>query len=208
MWALIQNDQIIETTNSLRQKLPNVSFAGGVVPDSYQGWEKVQRSIPEPKFYEGVGDESVVLVSGVPTTQFEYRSRYEDMTLEEAKVWASNYVAGVRYQYEVSGCSVQVTGIGDALNIQTSAQSQSKLISARVLAKEDAGRSFGWKTIDGFQPLAADQMIEVADQVIAFIENCFSNEAAHLLAINSAVSSADLEALAFDGWPQNSLYGG
>ena len=136
----------------------------------------------------------------------------EERALEDQK-WLNGLadrrkqeLSELRWKHETGGALVQVDGIEHPLRINTSTESQSKIATARLLAKEDNSRVFGWKTLDGFVQLTAAQMIEVSDGVIAHIEACFVREAELLAQIEAAPSPSDIQTIVFDGWPVSSIY--
>ena len=85
-----------------------------------------------------------------------------------------------RLRYDAENGGIEVSG----MPVQTDQASQTKIMAARILAKEDANYTVKWKTAAGFVELNATQIIAVADAVRAHVQACFDAEADHIDAID------------------------
>lgn len=108
--------------------------------------------------------------------------------------------AAKRWAVETGGIVVM------GATIRTDEFSQTKILGARVAAKEDAGYTLNWKESDGtFYALNAAQIIAIGDAVRNHVQACFDAEMAVVAAIRAnpptITSVAHIEAYA---WPSNS----
>jgi hypothetical protein len=105
-------------------------------------------------------------------------------------------VATYRWRVETGGIT-----INDML-VPTDRDTQSKLIAARILAKEDATYSIRWKLASGFVTLDAATLIAIADGVRAHVQACFDREDEIVTDINAATTHAMLETISITaGYP-------
>jgi hypothetical protein len=127
----------------------------------------------------------------------------EEMAAEQAAHLARQTVAArkgelaaIRYSKEVGG--ILVGGVP----VATDRETQSKLIAARILAKENAVYTVNWKTSAGFVALNAATIIAVADAVASHVQACFDREAVLFAEIDAASDAAARAAIDLSaGWP-------
>lgn len=81
------------------------------------------------------------------------------------------YAANKRWRAESGGITL------NGAQIRTDETSQTKILGARVAAKEDAAYTLNWKTANGsFVTLDATTIIAIADAVRAHVQACFDKE--------------------------------
>lgn len=90
--------------------------------------------------------------------------------LADAKAAKAQEIAQARYDEEVGG--LDVSGV----IVATDRESQTKLVAARIVAKEDPTYTLDWKAESGFVVLDAVTIISLADAVLAFIKGLFTKE--------------------------------
>lgn len=83
-----------------------------------------------------------------------------------------DYAANARYNKEVGGITV------NGAAVPTDRETQSKFVSAAVMAQLNPQITFEWKTDGGFLSFTAEQLIAVATAVGTHVQACFSIEAA------------------------------
>jgi hypothetical protein len=119
-----------------------------------------------------------------------------DMTAGEIDIkreGTKHALASYRYDKEVGGVTV------GGIPVATDRETQSKLIAARILAKEDANYSVDWKGTGGFVTLDAATIISVADAVATYVQACFTREKVLAQAISDAADPSAVDITT--GWP-------
>ena len=92
------------------------------------------------------------------------------------------YAAQVRFNIETGGLAISTN-----LTVSTDLQSQSMITGAYNYVTANPGATLNWKTLDStFVILTADEIIEIADAVGAFVQACFTAEAAVAVGIGNA----------------------
>lgn len=120
----------------------------------------------------------------------------QDKPLDAYKAERKAALASIRYDHEISGTTINGTFVN------TDRDTQSKLIAARILAKEDPAYTIRWKLPTGFTTLDAATLIAIADGVRAHVQAAFDREDVLTQAINAATTHADLDAIDINaGWP-------
>lgn len=100
-------------------------------------------------------------------------------------------IAARRYRAEVAGTTC------NGWPIHTDRESQAKITAAYALARDGHWPpGSGWKFVDGWRVLAADQIIAAALAVTAHVQACFAVEAQKVAALQAG-QPVDLDA----GWP-------
>lgn len=113
-------------------------------------------------------------------------------------------LAAERYRRETGGVYFKASGASTAALIATDAQSQAK-ITACFLAASSGHWIDGtpWKVVGGtFVPLASADMQAMALTILAYVAQCFANEAKLASALRS-----DLATDITQGWPSNGTSG-
>ena len=124
----------------------------------------------------------------VAMTAAEKAARDEEVTAQ----WADQ-IAARRFQVETGG--VTVAGV----KLNTERDSQSLLTGAAFAASIDPAYHIKWKAATGFVDLTGEQVIGLASQVRAFVQNCFNREAELLGAVaDGSITAEMLE----EGWPE------
>jgi hypothetical protein len=158
MHALIENNNIIRTTNNLRREFPNTSFPRKL-PDEFEGWVKIAApDVPEGK---KIGD--VVLVDGVPTFEVV------DVTYNDERLL--NHLANYRYQREIGGFTL------NGMFIPTDEKTERRIIGARVKAESNPDYEIAdWTTDNGetSTTLNAATIIAISDAFDNHVQKCFS----------------------------------
>ena len=109
-----------------------------------------------------------------------------------AAQWADQ-IAARRFEVETGG--VTVAGV----KLNTERDSQSLLTGAAFAASIDPAYHIKWKAATGFVDLTGEQVIGLASQVRAFVQNCFNREAELLGAVaDGSITAEMLE----EGWPE------
>jgi len=128
-------------------------------------------------------------------------------TLDEMKNLYFEKVKVLRTNYENGGMTF-IDSNNNTLKIQTDRSSRSNLTSAFIAAQNNLREENSlWKTIDGFVAISNADIIDLAQQVLSFIQTCFNNEKSLQDKIKNvdhinALSRINLQ----DGWPNNSLF--
>lgn len=114
------------------------------------------------------------------------------------KAQLATAAAAKRWRVETGGITL------NGVQIRTDEISQTKILGARVAAKEDANYALTWKASDGtFVPLTASQIIAIADAVRAHVQACFDAEAAVAAKINNNTYTTMAAIEAASEWPSN-----
>ena len=93
--------------------------------------------------------------------------------MKEAQAQAAllDYVANKRWEKETGG--ITVSGFA----IATDAQSQTKILGARVAADSDSSFTTEWKSPDGtFTTIDAPTIIAISNAVLSHVQSCFALE--------------------------------
>lgn len=105
-------------------------------------------------------------------------------------------IAARRYRAECSGVVV------DGQRFEADRDSQGRVVGAVVAAQQAlaAGQPFslGWKTRGGWAQLDAEQMVAVANAVMAHVQACFERESEMLDALDAGEYT---DARLGTGWP-------
>jgi hypothetical protein len=80
------------------------------------------------------------------------------------------------------------------ISIGTDDLTQSRIMAARILAKEDPSYTVRWKLPAGFVTLDAPTIIAIADAIRTHVQACFEAEATVLIDIADYTTTAELEA--------------
>ena len=144
----------------------------------------------KPIFYGTCDDDADVRIPGV----------LHVVSAEDAFSAHANEVrrrlANKRWMVETGGTTIA------GMPVPTDRDTQSKLIAARILAKEDPAYTIRWKLPTGFTTLDAATLIAIADGVRAHVQAAFDREDVLTQAINAATTHADLDAIDINaGWP-------
>lgn len=105
--------------------------------------------------------------------------------------WAER-IAARRWLAETSGTTVA------GVQVNTERDSQALLTGAAFAATLDPAYHIKWKAATGFVDLTGEQVMGIASQVRAFVQNCFNREAELLGAVaDGSITAEMLE----EGWP-------
>ena len=144
----------------------------------------------KPVFYGTCLDDADVRIPGVlhvVTEQDAFSAHVNEL---------KRRLANKRWMVETGG-----TTIGETF-VNTDRDTQSKLIAARILAKEDPAYTIRWKLPTGFVTLDAPTLIAIADGVRAHVQAAFDREDELTTAINAATTHDALDAIDINaGWP-------
>ena len=116
-------------------------------------------------------------------------SVYTDLQLAQMSKKAE--MAQARYDEEVGGLDVNGT------QVATDRESQTKIVAARIMAKEDPAYTVDWKADNGFVTLDATTIIAIADAVLAHIQGVFAKEKTKIAAIEAAATVEEVNAIAW-----------
>jgi hypothetical protein len=154
---------------------------------------RVVESYPSKADYQEYTPGNLVLSGGVVTAHWVAT----DIPVESARAAARAVLATIRFAKETGGVLVGGTPVA------TDRDSQTKLIAARINAKEDDTYTVNWKADNGsFVQINAATMIAIADAVSAHIQACFDREAVLSAAISAATTTAEVRAIDLNsGWP-------
>jgi len=109
--------------------------------------------------------------------------------LELMKQVKRQELASARYEEEVGGLDV------NGVTVATDRESQTKLVAARIVAKEDPEYTLTWKADNGFVMLTSPTIIFLADAVLVFIKGLFEKEAMKDAAVTAALTVEDVNAI-------------
>lgn len=124
---------------------------------------------------------------------------YQPQSLEEWQEVLKAQVAAYRYDREIAGINL------NGIEILTDRQSQSKVAEAYILLKHGLIASIDWKSASGWIMLDLAFMEGIATIVGMYIQQCFSAEKAHSLAIDALTLE---EAPTYDvtaNWPDTTF---
>lgn len=121
-----------------------------------------------------------------------------EVPLADQKIAKLAAAATKRWQVETGG--ILVGGIP----VHTDDRSKLMITGARIKADADANFTTQWVTADGtIVPLAAAQIVAIADAVLAHVDACFAAFATLAAAINAAEDQTALDAVDINqGWPE------
>lgn len=194
-YCLIQNGAITRY-NVSKPTADNVSFGKNTTDAEYasHGWYKVTGAAPSiDPAKETVSGPTYSINEGTKTVEKVYT--VTPKSLDDVKAEKLAALAAKRYEVEVGGTTLNGTPI------DTDRATQSKLIAARIKAKEDPLYTVNWKMSGGFMTLDATTIITVADLVHDHVQAAFSNEAALSDAINNATTVSEVLAIDIEtGW--------
>lgn len=109
-----------------------------------------------------------------------------------AAEWAER-IAARRFQAETGGVIVE------GVQVNTERDSQALLTGAAFATTLDPAYHIKWKAATGFVDLTGEQILGIASQVRAFVQNCFNREAELLGAVaDGSITAEMLE----EGWPE------
>lgn len=111
---------------------------------------------------------------------------------EKALQLQHNAIAQRRWEAEVAGIII------NGVRINTDDRSKLLINGAALEATIDPSYTMQWKTPDGFVPLSATQVIEIARSVRAHVESCFRRESELLVEVEAGTLT---EQMLEQGWP-------
>lgn len=189
MLALVKNNSTILSTHK-----PGSSFQvenGLFISNAQVGWSHNNYSLLEiddnrtGDVFEVVGS---LRVNG---SIVEYD--ISTAGLADAKIIALKILANTRYAREIGGM------VWNGMPTATDRDTQSKLVTVRILAKEDHNYAVKWKTGSGFVDLNATTIITLADAVRQHVQDCFDWEVVESVKIDAAESISALRTIK-EGW--------
>jgi Domain of unknown function (DUF4376) len=105
-------------------------------------------------------------------------------------------LATYRYEKEIGGTNFF------GVQLDTSRQSQSLIIGARLAAMANSSYVVNWKAASGWTTLDANTIIVISDAVRAHVQGCFDVEKTHSEAMTAIVDAFELMTYDFTtGWP-------
>jgi len=147
-----------------------------------------------PRFYSSTGNAE--LWSEKPEgyfTQEEWAELHPDpvveVSLEDLKAAKKAEIANARYKAEIAGISFNGTVV------MTDRESQALITGAALAAIRDSSYTVRWKTSDGFVPLNAAQVIEIAQMVRDHVQGCFDREAVYDESIDGCATADEINAI-------------
>lgn len=165
----------------------DVRKAAGVLP--------VAHTSPRGEWWQWTDSQNVTVGADAVTVE----QIWQDRPLADVQAEVLSRIAAHRWQVEVGGMVMT-----DGTVVATDRDTQAKLITARIVAKEDAAYTAQWKLPGGFVTLDATQIIAIADAVRAHVQAAFDAEAMHTAAVNALTEVADVAAYDYTtGWPAN-----
>jgi len=145
-----------------------------------------------PKFYSPEGNYEVwdIKPEGY-FTQEEWISLHPpaEVTLDDLKKAKKSEIAASRYTTETAGIKY-----GNYF-IATDRDSQALITGAALAAIRDSAYTVRWKTSDGFVPLTAAQVIEIAQVVRDHVQDCFDKEAVYDESIDGCTTDEEINAI-------------
>ena len=155
---------------------------------SYDGFYQSIEKNSEDKWIE----ESV---DGKDYDRIKMTFTLKEKTLDEKKVDMKEELADRRWNVETGGMDFTSNSTGKNYKIHTDRESQSKLIAVYLLATQGKITEKSWKTKEGFKILSAQEIIEMAETLENFVQECYNNEERISNLIDSCSSIDDLRDL-------------
>ena len=147
-----------------------------------------------PRFYSSAGNAE--LWAERPEgyfTQEEWAELHPDplveVSIEDIKAAKKSEIANARYNAEIAGITFNGTVI------KTDRESQALITGAALAAIRDSAYTVRWKTSDGFVPLTAAQVIEIAQDVRDHVQGCFDKEAVYDETIDGCTTAEEIDAI-------------
>jgi hypothetical protein len=133
---------------------------------------------------------------------------------ETKKTEIINELEDIRWNYEVGGLSYTVSPSGTpelSYNVYTDRESQGKMTGIFFIALNELDtNNRAWKTMTGFVDFTPNQIINMGQTMLIFVQSCYDCEKVILYLINQAETISDLKIIYNEqfntGWPSNAVF--
>lgn len=164
----------------LPQNWQNISSLDALEPDELAelGWKPARDEIPK---FDPITETCRRVGWSVHKDHVAARYEVKDKDLDQIKREARARVAARRWEAEIGGIGI------DGTIIDTSREAQAKLAGAALLTSHDPLKTIDWKTPDGWIPMDAARILEMAKLVNLHIQACYTRERV----INELIDAAE-----------------